>query len=171
MQRLPPHTAPPGQSALEAHGSAACVAQVSHRHCSVVNPGAVQNGLPAVMPRETEPVVLLRLIGRLAITPPESGGQSRLVAPKKTFADAPLMSQAWPFRCPPEHVPPRLPSFDVGSPVHLGQGSSAVGPEKTCEMSWIVAAPEPASTFTVPLTGPTTRLPTHVETPPAASGR
>ncbi len=144
---------------------------MSQKHLSVVNPGARQFGLAALSVRVTVPVVFERLIGKVAITPPASGGQSRLVEPKATLGEEPVMSQILPVRCPPEHVPPRMPSFGVASPSHCGHGSLSVGPEKTCDERFAVVAADPVSTLAVPVMVPTIRLPTQVDTPPAASGR
>src|SRR4029453_1407158 len=45
------------------------------------------------------------------------------------------------------------------------------GPEYTAEVSAATVAVVPVSTSAVPVIDPLTRLPTQVETPPAASGR
>ena len=84
MQRVAPHTPPPGQSALLPHGPFGCVppAQVSHAQVlNCVKPGAV-HGSVAVF--SLKPVVVGRK--RMSRPPPEmlaplSGGQSRDIGP------------------------------------------------------------------------------------------
>src|SRR5215510_1716169 len=82
VHRSPPQMpAPPEQSAFELHGVAAALSQVSHWHLLVVQPPDVHVGFDADRVRVLVPVVLSRLIGRVAISAPPSGGQSRLVEP------------------------------------------------------------------------------------------
>src|SRR5882724_5627705 len=158
-----------GQSAFELHAVAAALAQVSHWHCL---PAALRHGgFAADKVRVFVPVVLVRSIFSVAMMPPTSGGQSRLVAPHSTFGETPLMSHALPFRCPAEHVPPRAPSLALPSPRQRGHGSERTGPLKTFEIKTALVAEAPDSTFAVPVIVPLIWLPIQVDTPPAASGR
>ncbi len=94
---VPPTQRPEfGQSAFELHGFAARLLQVSHMHLFDVNPTARQFGLAAVSDFVRVPVELVRSIGNVAIRPPESGGQSRLVLLQNRFGDVPLMSHVCP---------------------------------------------------------------------------
>ena len=171
VQRRPPQTLPaPVQSALLLHGSAAKSLQVLQRHFKVPKPGAVQLGFAADTVRVSVPVELLRLIGSAATTAPETGGQSRLVLPQNRFIELPFTSHVRPAFGPTSQVPPRLPSFGVVSPTHFGHGFG-FGPVETREINWTCDAALPVVTFAVPVIEPFTWLPTHVATPPAASGR
>ncbi len=71
---------------------------MSQKHLSDVNPVARQFGFAALSVRVTVPVVFVRSIGKVAITPPASGGQSRLVEPKAALGDEPVMSQIFVSR-------------------------------------------------------------------------
>jgi hypothetical protein len=124
MPGLPPLI---GQSAFEKQGSAAALLHVSHMHLPPTPPE--QFGLDEVMVRVSVPVELVRLTVRVAMTVPVSVGQSRLVDPKSgRFGTAPLASQLFPDRMPPEQVPPATLSLIVVSPMHRGHGSSTEGP-------------------------------------------
>ena len=91
---VPPTQRPEaGQSAFTAHGFAAPLLQVSHAHFSDVNPTARQFGLAAESVLVRVPVVLVRSIANVAMMPPASGGQSRLVFDQNRFGDVPLTSQ------------------------------------------------------------------------------
>jgi len=74
-----------GQSAFVLHGVAAALARVSHWH--TLPAAARHGGLADDSVRAFVPVVLLRSIFSVAMTPPASGGQSRLVAPHSTFGE------------------------------------------------------------------------------------
>jgi hypothetical protein len=94
---VPPlHRPEAGQSAFEPHGLAATLLHVSQKHLRPVNPTARQFGLAVERVRVRVPVELVRSIGKVASTPPEAGGQSRLVLAQTRFGDVPLMSQVWP---------------------------------------------------------------------------
>ena len=127
---VPPTQRPErGQSAFALHGFAAELLQVSHMHFSVVNPTARQFGLAAESVLVLVPVVLVRSIGKVAMMPPVSGGQSRLVRPQNGFGDVPLTSHVCPTFWPLSHEPPRVLSFAAPSPTHFGHGPALVGPE------------------------------------------
>ena len=74
-------------------GVASALSHVSQKHLEAVKPTARQFGLAAERVLCSVPVELVRSIGNAASWPPDGGGQSRLVAPKKTFGEDPLMSQ------------------------------------------------------------------------------
>jgi hypothetical protein len=174
MHRRPPQMpgCPPliGQSALESHGPAAALLQVSHAHFSPAAP--LQFGLPDVIALLTVPVELLRSIGRVAITLAVVGGQSRLVAPKSGRPGTmPLASHDLPARMPSEHVPPRTLSLIVPSPTQVGHGVSVDGLLWTREKRFAMVTASPVSTFAVPVTAPLNWLRTQVPTPPATSGK
>ena len=82
MQRLPPQTAPPRQSALVLHGSAAALAHVSQGQSAVVKPGAVHLR-PWVASVVVAVVAGLKRIARLPMFAACAGMQSKLIAPKK----------------------------------------------------------------------------------------
>jgi hypothetical protein len=152
---VPPlHRPESGQSALVPQGVAAVLLHVSQKHLSDVNPTARQFGLAVDSVRVRVPVEFVRSIGNVASTPPDAGGQSRLVLPQNRFGDEPLMSHVWLKFCPLSHVPPRVPSFAVASPMHLGHGPELVGPEYTREMRFAVVEADPVSAFAVPVIRP-----------------
>jgi hypothetical protein len=103
---LPPFVPPTqrpesGQSAFAPHGFALMLFHVSQKHLPVVNPTARHGGLavvplPATSVFVLEPVELVRSIGKVARTPPDAGGQSRLVLAQKRLGDVPLTSHVWP---------------------------------------------------------------------------
>jgi hypothetical protein len=172
MQRLPPQVVAPTatQLALVRHGVAAKLSQVSHMHFSVVCPAARQFGLAVVSVLVVVPVVLVRSIGSDASTL-VFGRQSRLVLPKASFGEEPSTSHAVPASIPPLHVPPRTPSFASASPTQRGHGFGFVAPPKTREVSDGLLVLLPFSMFAVPVNAPLKLFSTHVDTPPAESGR
>src|SRR6185295_5381387 len=171
-QRLPPHTAPPGQSAFELQASAATVAQVSQKQSWLVWPVAV-HFTPLVASVVVPVVAWLNLMASLPTIAALGGGQSKLTSPKKALE--PETSQLRPFFGPPLHVPPRTPSRGVGSLTQIGHGCDTVRPLCTAASSWTSAADSPAcgpvsAMLAVPVSALVYRLTTQTGTAPDESG-
>jgi hypothetical protein len=91
---VPPTQRPEtGQSAFALHAFAVELLHVSHMHLFVVNPTARQFGLAAESVFVRVPVEFVRSMFSVAMMPPVSGGQSRLVLFQKRFGDVPFTSQ------------------------------------------------------------------------------
>src|SRR6185369_4496225 len=172
MQRSPPQTPPPGQSALLAHGPFGCVPPAHVSQAQVLNcvkPVAVQ-GRVAVF--SLNPVVVGRK--RMSRPPPEmlaplSGGQSRDTGPKVL---RPWTVHVWPAAAPPVHVPvlPTLSVLQSGVVQQRAHGASTAVARWTRASRNVKLSFEPVLTSIVPVIGRGKKLVTQTGTPPEESG-